>query len=174
MYIDTILPLARESYGPREKPPDAGTEQGPLGVARRSLVKLLEFSRCFNASQILMRIENTTLFEERILCFTRLQRFEEALNVIYLNQKSYNKAVAYCSKFQGDADTNLFLVLLKVYLQRLRGSELPPAVERLLNDFPQHLVPHQVIPLLPPSISVASMTHYLERSLRHHEVSAQR
>ncbi len=70
---------------------------------------------CYVVSQ-LTPCQDTVLFEERILCFTRLQRFEDALNVIYRHLKSYNKATAYCAKYQGDAETNLFLVLLKARL----------------------------------------------------------
>lgn len=54
-----------------------------------------------------------------------------------------------------------------MYLKRIRGGEIPRAVESLLNDYPQYLLPSEVIPLLPESIHVEKMARYLESSLRH-------
>ncbi len=56
-----------------------------------------------------------------------------------------------------------------MYLQQIKGGEIPRAVESLLNDHPQYLVPNDVIPLLPPSIHIAKMAVYLESSLRHNQ-----
>jgi hypothetical protein len=44
----------------------------------------------------------------------------------------------------------------------------------LLNDYPQYLRPNDVIPLLPPTISVSKLQNYFERSLRELQSSLRR
>jgi hypothetical protein len=109
------------------------------------LLKLMAFSRVLNASALLLRIKDTALFDEqvremcgvcfvadypffKVACFSLLGQHEEALRVIFTSLKSHNKATAYCVKNQEAADVNLFLILLKVYLKRVRNGELPQKV----------------------------------------------
>ncbi len=165
-YLDVILPLLPESYDKDQARPEPGTEPGLLGPYRLLLFRLMEFSKVLNASSLLLRIKDTVLYEEQILCYTRLGQHEDALRVIFTNLKSHNKAAAYCQKHQATADVNLFLILLKVYLKRVRNGELSPKVEQLLNDYPQYLRPNEVIPLLPPTINIKQLEKYFERSLR--------
>jgi hypothetical protein len=44
----------------------------------------------------------------------------------------------------------------------------------LLNDYPQHLRPNDVIPLLPPTMSIGKLESYFERSLRELQSSLRR
>lgn len=168
-YLDIIIPLLPQSYERDQARPEPGTEPGQLGQFRKALLRLMEHSKTINASNILLRIQETVLYDEQILCYTRLGRHEDALNILFLNLKSHNKATAYCAKFQDEADSNLFLILLKVYLKRVKNGDLPRSVETLLNDYPQYLKPDDVIPLLPPSIKIAQIRGYLESSLRHNQ-----
>ena len=165
-YLDVILPLAPASYSKDQPRPEPGTEPGLLGEYRVALLKLMEHSRVFNAGAILLRIKDTVLYDEQIFCYTRMGDHEDALRVIFSNLKSHNKATAYCLKFQPTSEVNLFLILLKVYLKRVRNDQLPAKVENLLAQFPQYLRPDEVIPLLPPSISIQQLEKYLEQSLR--------
>ena len=165
-YLDILLPLAPTSYSKDQPRPEPGSEPGDLGKYRIQLLKLMEHSTVFNAASLLLRLKDTVLYDEQIFCYTRMGEHEEALRVIFSNLKSHNKATAYCVKFQPTSDTNLFLILLKVYLKRVRNDQLPAKVENLLNAYPQFLRPDEVIPLLPPTISIRQLEKYLEQSLR--------
>jgi hypothetical protein len=165
-YLDVVLPLLPASYDKDQARPEPGTEPGNLGPYRLLLLRLMEFSKVLNASALLLRIKDSVLFDEQVLCYTRLGQHEDALRVIFTSLKSHNKAAAYCQKYQATADVNLFLILLKVYLKRVRNGELSPKVEQLLNDYPQYLRPNEVIPLLPPNINIKQLEKYLEASLR--------
>ena len=43
-----------------------------------------------------------------------------------------------------------------------------------MNDYPQYLRPNEVIPLLPPTISIGKLESYFERSLRELQSSLRR
>lgn len=165
LYLDFLLPVVPEGY--EGKRPEAGTEPGELGEFRSLLIRFLEHSNHYNPSLVLQRIQDTVLYEEQVLCFTKLGRHEEALNILFTNVRSYSKATSHCAKFNEESDVNLFVVLLKVYLQLTKDGAMPKVVLKLLNDFPQYLRPDEVIPLLPSTVKIEQLEKYLNQSLRH-------
>lgn len=175
IYLDRVL----------SKPSSASLQQ----EYHDKLHEFLYESQQYRPERILGKVPPDSLWDIRAVLLGRMGQHRGALS-IYVEKiggrEGEDKAEAYCADVwdshqddgQGDDDTrNIFLLLLKLYLQQQRkdadtdalGSDaedrLAPAL-RLISNHATRLDLTAVLDLLPPMISLTSIQQFLVKGLQ--------
>lgn len=94
----------------------AGTEEGALGLYREKLIKFLTTSTVYRPDDIWGRLPFDSLFEERAILLGRMGKHEEALGIYVYILDDLKCAEEYCAEFYSKGQSEVYLVLLKVFL----------------------------------------------------------
>lgn len=176
--------------------PRAGTEAGEIGKYRRSLLRFLSTSTYYSAEDILSRLPDGELLEERAILLGRLAKHEAALRVYAQKLADDSMAEAYCDRAYEtsppDAKPGVYAALLRAYIFRDDGTPVPlvdedelgmdsdgfdnraslgellGAAMRILARNVDRVSVKPVLGLLPDDAPVASVAPFLEVVLRTH------
>ena len=174
-----------------ERIPQAGEEEGELGIYRKKLIHFLNYSNKYNPSTVDALLNDSkhphnldiqnygndsilALMQERAIIYGRLGRHEEAL-LIYANVLMDSKlAEEHCEKYYNDKNQGIYVILFKAYtnptllstfstIKRIRYShpKVPEAL-KLLTRHPTQIDPVQAIQLLPENTPLQQVWPALE------------
>uniref|UniRef100_A0A914XX23 CNH domain-containing protein n=1 Tax=Panagrolaimus superbus TaxID=310955 RepID=A0A914XX23_9BILA len=176
MYISKVKKLMTEYVhvlSENERIPQAGEEEGELGIYRKKLIHFLNYSNKYNPNTI-DSLLNDILMQERAIIYGRLGRHEEAL-LIYANVlMDYELAEEHCEKYYNDKNQDVFVILFKAYtnptllpsfstIKRIRYSH--PKISEALNLLTRHptqIDPVEALHLLPEITSLRKVWPALE------------
>jgi hypothetical protein len=146
-----------------------GQESGPLGPARRKLLDFLHASTYYNPHALLPFALQTTLFEETIVLYAKLERHREVLQMYVYKLADHASAAEYCMRASASRQddtlrSNLFIELLQIYFgverESLAKVYMGVAI-KLLNEFAEYIMPTHALSVLPPHVPLASLRYSL-------------
>ncbi|KAL9643320.1 hypothetical protein ABK040_014775 [Willaertia magna] len=95
-YIETTVILKPTKYLPFGVRVDAGKENGVLGEVRGRLIFMLEHTNIYNKYLILSKLQKTSLYEETLIIYRKLQNHEAALKLLVHKIQDLEWAERYC------------------------------------------------------------------------------
>ncbi|KNB45262.1 hypothetical protein JH06_1061 [Blastocystis sp. subtype 4] len=131
--------------------------------SKKELLEFLELSDCYDATDILQKLDTNEFLEERAIILSKLGEYLNALEIIAHQMGNVDMAEAYCQKiFVSGKNPNIFLHLIKTYLfppptSTLSNEESIQLALRVFGNHVDKLDPVEVIGLLPDSISLESV-----------------
>ncbi|KAJ4791315.1 Vam6/Vps39-like protein [Rhynchospora pubera] len=98
-------------------------DEKELSPTRKKLISTLEVISGYNAENLLKRLPNDALFEERAILLGKINQHHLALSLYVHKLKSPEKAVGYCDRLYDEClnqpakpNSNIYLTLLQIYL----------------------------------------------------------
>ncbi|CAG8578176.1 17554_t:CDS:10, partial [Acaulospora colombiana] len=163
-----------------------------LSQARTKLMTFMQTSTRLNAEEVLTKLKEIEVLKaELAIVFGKLGQHETALRILINDLKDYRGAEIYClhagrmigminkstskkyidkkiseEKSQFATRRDLFLTLLKVYLEMENRDEIVDIIIHLLNTQAVYMDIMEVLSLLPKYWSVEMLNEFLIRSLR--------
>lgn len=182
-YLETVLGLIQ--------PKDASnfamtTSSAIIANARMKLSSFIGSHQLYNPHPILARIQMLPLWNEKIILHQRLGQHEKALQIIFFELNSVDRAEEYClthgspnatgspHNIGGDHvhGNSLLLVLLKLIMDAHPGEPLPQAALALLTKHPHKFNAALVLQQLGPDVPLSMLESFLKIALRHSTDSA--
>ncbi|KFB35035.1 AGAP002498-PA-like protein [Anopheles sinensis] len=170
-------------------------ERSPQKKAERDIVneKLLNFlrkSKYYHAEKVLGEFPYTDMFEERAIILGRLGKHEKALAIFVQILGDFEKGLAYCDDVY-DADDaqncDVYVTLMKIILTPPSAppySDVPlhprcqtPDHDMVLSILEKHaekINPYAALQILPDTIPLVRIKHFLENALKYYLEKKQR
>ncbi|XP_058058938.1 vam6/Vps39-like protein [Anopheles bellator] len=161
-----------------------------LALVNEKLLNFLKTSKYCHAEKLLGEFPYTDLFEARAIILGRLGKHEKALAIFVQILGDFEKALAYCNSTY-DANnpqhSDVYVTLMKILLTpptappysdvELHPRCLKPDHDLVLSILEQHATkinPYTALQILPDTIPLARIKHFLELSLKYYLEKKQR
>lgn len=160
----------------REINPTTGKPTYDLGDVQNRLKQFLSESQHYNAERMLSKFPFASLYEERAILLSRINRHSQALNIYVHKLNRPDLAEEYCVKHFDPSPTapeesrEIFITLLRMNLQP-PGSDESPKIDdaiRLLEKHHHKIDVNKALRLLPGDVPVTKLNRFLESVLRSH------
>lgn len=149
------------------------------------LVSFLEKSVHYTPERVLLHFPTDSLFEERAIVLGKLGRHEQALAIYVLILGDVERAIRYCENVcasPSDKNQDVYVILMRILMKPEEGSSLngPLAnvprhpktsvadLETALNILEKHadqISPLKALSVLPDSVPLSRLKHFLESAL---------
>lgn len=133
---------------------------------RDSLDLLLKTKSQYDPVVVLNSIETMPLYNEKITLYQRMKEHERALLVILENLGNDEMALQYCKDHNPTAQEDLFLVLLKIYIETEKDKPEPSGTIKFMHEQYAHIDPISALNLLPSSLPLNSIYPFLSKTIR--------
>ncbi|KAL4237859.1 Vam6/Vps39-like protein [Mactra antiquata] len=120
----------------------AGTEDGMLGILRLKLINFLKITSVYDPVYVWSKLHLDSFYEERAIVLGHMGKHEEALGVYVYVLEDLLEADDYCHRMYNEGITDIYLYLLKVYLNP------PPPLALGITDFhrqPKAMAQHAML-----------------------------
>ncbi|XP_053659003.1 vam6/Vps39-like protein [Anopheles marshallii] len=165
-------------------------KQGTLTEIRGKLLTFLKKSKYYHAEKVLGEFPYTDMFEERAIILGRLGKHEKALAIFVQILGDFEKGLAYCDDVYDVNDPHncdVYVTLMKIILTPPTAppySDVPlhprclvPDHDMVVNILEKHaekINPYTALQILPDSIPLVRIKHFLENSLKFYLEKKQR
>lgn len=160
----------------REINPTTGKPTFELADVQNRLKQFLSESQHYNAERMLSKFPFASLYEERAILLSRINRHSQALNIYVHKLNRPDLAEEYCVKHFDPSPTapeesrEIFITLLRMNLQPPGPDEVPKIDDaiHLLERHHQKIDVIKALRLLPGDVPVTKLNRFLESVLRSH------
>ncbi|TMW57268.1 hypothetical protein Poli38472_003193 [Pythium oligandrum] len=178
-YIDEVLKLVQAGEAPSKSSP--GKEPGPLGEARKRLLKFLKAgSSRYDVSQLMTKIRSTPLFNELIILCGRGNLHEDAVRALVTELNDLKGAESYAVKYgvrtasvekKTKTERNgALLELLKICFNPTDESKRAAYEDyafQLLGRHGKTMDGKLVLEIIPPTTPLHKLAEYFSQCLPH-------
>lgn len=148
---------------------------------RAKLLAFLEVSKHYSPENALVQFPYDSMFEERAVILGKLGKHEQVLSIYVMMLGDVNRAIHYCHEVysnQKEGADEVYVLLIKMLISPpdswLRGVPVSPAtskpdLETALNLLEEHaakIQPIQALEVLPDTVPICRIRHFLEKSLQ--------
>ncbi|XP_035892749.1 vam6/Vps39-like protein [Anopheles stephensi] len=153
-----------------------------LEEVRGKLLTFLKKSKYYHAEKVLGEFPYTDMFEERAIILGRLGKHEKALAIFVQILGDFEKGLAYCDDVYDVNDPqncDVYVTLMKIILTPPTAppySDVPlhprclvpdhEMVVTILEKHAEKINPYTALQILPDSIPLVRIKHFLENSLK--------
>ncbi|XP_072931702.1 vam6/Vps39-like protein [Epargyreus clarus] len=168
----------------REKITDkkANCTEEELQHIKSKLVAFLEKSSHYTPERVILHFPNDALFEERAIILGKLGRHEQALAIYVQLLGDVERAIRYCENVSEKcSDADVYVILMRILMQPERTTlagplaaaprhpaaalpDLETALE-LLERHADRISPLKALSVLPDSVPLGRLKHFLESAL---------
>ncbi|XP_075976960.1 vacuolar protein sorting 39 [Anticarsia gemmatalis] len=152
---------------------------------KAKLLAFLEQSTHYTLERVVLHFPTDSLFEERAIALGKLGRHEQALAIYVLILGDVDRAIRYCenvSATPSDKNQDVYVILMRILMNPAQGSALDgplanvprhpktsvPDLETALNILEKHadkISPLKALSVLPDSVPLSRLKHFLESAL---------
>uniref|UniRef100_A0A8W7PS59 CNH domain-containing protein n=1 Tax=Anopheles coluzzii TaxID=1518534 RepID=A0A8W7PS59_ANOCL len=174
-----------------DKTVDGDTKkQEEMADVREKLLTFLKKSKYYHAEKVLGEFPYTDMFEERAIILGRLGKHEKALAIFVQILGDFEKGLAYCDDVYDTNDPqncDVYVTLMKIILTPPSAppySDVPlhprclvPDHEMVVNILEKHaekINPYAALQILPDTIPLVRIKHFLENALKFYLEKKQR
>eukprot|EP00051_Salpingoeca_urceolata_P000045 m.32547 g.32547 ORF g.32547 m.32547 type:complete len:927 (-) comp10061_c0_seq2:69-2849(-) len=148
-----------------------GSEPAPLGKQRLRLLQFLQWSKAYEATQLITRfMDMKAMHEELAILHGRIGNHDEALKIYAYTLRDAEKAEQYCATVydaEVESARNVYIHLLQVYLQPREGERPNVAAAlRILSVFHERIDTNKAMNMLPSTTKVADIHEFLISVMR--------
>ncbi|KAG6441077.1 hypothetical protein O3G_MSEX001642 [Manduca sexta] len=163
----------------------ANITEEELQHTKSKLLAFLEKSTHYTPERVLLHFPTDSLFEERAIIFGKLGRHEHALAIYVLILGEVERAIQYCenvSKVPDEQNQDIYVILMRILMNPERSGVLTgplanaprhpktsvPDLETALNILEKHanhISPLKALEVLPNSVPLSRLKHFLESAL---------
>ncbi|KAK3931419.1 Vam6/Vps39-like protein [Frankliniella fusca] len=149
-------------------------------IVQAKLLAFLESSNSYSPENALIQFPYDSMFEERAVILGKLGKHEQVLSIYVMMLGNVNKAIKYCHEVyssQRDGADEVYVLLIKMLISPpdswLRGVPVSPATSKpdletalsLLEENASKIRPIQALEVLPDTVPICRIRHFLETSL---------
>uniref|UniRef100_A0A182JZ75 CNH domain-containing protein n=1 Tax=Anopheles christyi TaxID=43041 RepID=A0A182JZ75_9DIPT len=165
-------------------------KQEEMVEVRVKLLTFLKKSKYYHAEKVLGEFPYTDMFEERAIILGRLGKHEKALAIFVQILGDFEKGLAYCDDVYDANDLqncDVYVTLMKIILTPPTAppySDVPlhprclvpdhEMVVSILDKHAEKINPYAALQILPDSIPLVRIKHFLENSLKFYLEKKQR
>ncbi|KAJ0176101.1 hypothetical protein K1T71_008275 [Dendrolimus kikuchii] len=181
LFHDAIVNMYRDKITDKK----ANITEEELNHTKCKLLAFLEKSMHYTPERVLLHFPPDSLFEERAIVLGKLSRHEQALAIYVLILGDVEKAIRYCENVcetSKDKNQDIYVILMRILINPEQGGALNgplaniprhpktsvPDLETALNILEKHassISPLKALSVLPDSVPLSRLKHFLESAL---------
>lgn len=150
-------------------------------VVEGKLLSFLKSSTHYSPENALVQFPYDSMFEERAIILGRLGKHEQVLSIYVMMLGDVNRAIRYCDQVyceKRDGADEVYVLLIKMLISPpdswLRGVPVSPATSQpdletalaILEEHASKIHPVQALELLPDTVPLCRVRHFLETGLQ--------
>lgn len=159
----------------------AGGKLAEGKVVRAKLLSFLESSNNYSPENALVQFPYDSMFEERAVILGKLGKHEQVLSIYVMMLGNVSQAIKYCHdvyRSEREGADEVYVLLIKMLISPpdswLRGVPVSPATSKpdletalsLLEEHAPKIHPIQALEVLPDTVPICRIRHFLESSLQ--------
>ncbi|KAF9422936.1 hypothetical protein HW555_001479 [Spodoptera exigua] len=182
LFHDALINMYRDKITDKK----ANLTDAEVQHIKAKLVAFLEKSAHYTPERVLVHFPVDSLFEERAIIYGKLGRHEQALAIYVLILGDVDRAIRYCenvSATPNDKNQDVYVILMRILMNPQQDSALKenplakvprhpktsvPDLETALDILEKHadkISPLKALSVLPDSVPLSRLKHFLESAL---------
>ena len=147
----------------------------PVKDVKRRMNDFLTHSTFYHSEKMLSRFPFDSLYEERAILLSKINRHSQALTIYVTKLESMDKAEKYCEQHYNpdgsEESREIFIILLNMILKQSASTENNLFFEDAIGLLERHFSKIDLIKaikLLPENVPISDLMKYFEATLRCH------
>ncbi|XP_063538558.1 vam6/Vps39-like protein [Cydia strobilella] len=181
LFHDALINMYREKITDKK----ANITEEELQHTKSKLLAFLEKSSHYTPERVILHFPSDSLFEERAIILEKLGRHEQALAIYVQILGDVDRAIQYCEKTcdtSNEKSRDIYIMLLRILMNPQQSSALTgplaniprhpktsePDLETALSILEKHadkISPVKALSVLPDSVPLARLKHFLESAV---------
>ncbi|XP_045536807.1 vam6/Vps39-like protein [Papilio machaon] len=187
LFHDALISMYREKIL-EHKNKTGGTTDEEVKHTKAKLLAFLEKSTHYTPERVILPFPNDCLFEERAVILGKLGRHEQALAIYVQILGEVERAIRYCEQVKENSTSkgpDVYVILMRILMNPEQGGALAgplanvprhpnstvPDLETalaILEKHADHISPVKALSVLPNSVPLVRLKHFLESALERH------
>nr|XP_021201535.2 vam6/Vps39-like protein [Helicoverpa armigera] len=182
LFHDALINMYREKITDKK----ANLIDAEVQHIKSKLIAFLEKSAHYTPERVVVHFPTDSLFEERAIIYGKLGRHEQALAIYVLILGDVERAIRYCENISAtpnDKNQDVYVILMRILMNPKQDNALSdnplanvprqpktavPDLDTALNILEKHadkISPLKALSVLPDSVPLSRLKHFLESAL---------